>query len=169
MGLFDDDPVVQACKRDTARQEADERKAEQSEHDQKIDAIFREALLTEYDAELLEICDRQLSKETLAAYSGEFQRFARWCQDFGISSLPASREAAAFYMSEQCTSYSAAKRAHAALSYHHQIRGLPDCCPGLDPNADADAFDASSRPFPAAVLRRFKRSAEQRSPNSEEA
>jgi hypothetical protein len=176
MGVFDHDELIQGIellsagyKRDAARQTEDERAREQATHDAEVTSKFREILLEHFDGELLEICDRSLSPATTAGYDGEFKRFAKWCQDFGISSLPASPEAAAGYLAEQLedgASYGAIKRAHAALSYQHRIRGLADPCPGPDPSVDADAYDATSKPFAAAVLRRARNQAKQKSANS---
>jgi len=172
MGVFDHDPVVAACRRDAAHQEQSERERAQAEHDAEVTGKFREILLEHFDAELLEICDRSLSDSTRAAYDGEFKRFAKWCQTFGLSSLPAAAEAAAGYLAEQLedgASYGAIKRAHAAISYQHCIRNLPDPCPGPDPAADADAYDATARPFAAAVLRRARNKAKAATTNKQEA
>jgi hypothetical protein len=156
--LVDNDPVVQAVKRDTARQDQDECKAAQAARDAQVADIFRPVLLDGFDPELLAIAERSLLPSTTAAYDGEFRRFAKWCQEFGISPLPATPEAAAFYLAEQLEAgagYQSIKRAHAALSYQHRIRGLADPCPGPDPNDhDADPYDATAKPFCAAVLRK---------------
>jgi hypothetical protein len=159
MGSFgENDEVVQAVKRHRARQDADERKAAQAARDAEVADIFRPVLLDGFDPELLAICERSLLPSTTAAYDGELRRLDKWCKEFGISSLPISREAAGFYLAEQLeagASYSAIKRAAAAISYHHCIRGLPDPCAGPDPNdLDADMYDVTPKPFVAAVLRR---------------
>jgi hypothetical protein len=154
MGVYDDDPVVAACRRDLARREDDARKLNEQEWDQQ----FREFLLDKYDSELLLICDRQLSPATRATYDGRLTRFVKWCEQNGWHvPLPASPEVVAMYLDAELeggASYSALKIDHAAISYAHRIRNLPDPCPSQHPDADGEPFDPTWRPFPLAVLKR---------------
>jgi hypothetical protein len=148
MDLSDNDPVLLAVKRDAARQDEDERQHKEREWDQRF---AQEFLLHKYDAELLEICDRQLSKETLAAYAGRLARFCKWCGEYQLRPLPASPEVVAMYLDaelESGASYSSIKSDHAAIGYGHRLAGLPD--PTLVP----EEVDPRARPYPLAVLKR---------------
>jgi len=134
-----------------------------------VNEVFREALLADYDPELLEVLSgAELAPSTLAVYDGELRRFIKWCAEFEITPLPASPEAVGFYLAEAAergSSYQAVKRMHAALSYAHRIRNLPDPCPGQHPESDGEEFDPTWKPFPAAVLRRLRKLANQKSDN----
>src|SRR5262245_61758979 len=112
-------------------------RAEDAAHEAKLIDAFRQILLSEYDEELLQICERALSPATLAVYDGELRRFQHWCGERGLTSLPAQPETVALYLGlaleEHAVSYSGLKRMHAGISYHHRIRNLPDPAPGPHP------------------------------------
>jgi hypothetical protein len=130
--------VVQRQKQDERRREWDQQFAE-------------EFLLDKYDAELLEICDRQLTKETLAVYAGRLARFVKWCGEYCLTPLPSSPEIVAMYLDaelESGASYSSIKADHAAIGYGHRLAGL------ADPTLVPEEIDPRSRPFPLAVLKR---------------
>jgi hypothetical protein len=167
--IFDADcPVVAMIKRDRARQAQDAIVQEQAEHDAKAVELIRVALLEKYDLELLEITERTLSKETEAAYAGEFTRFRKWCVPLGVTSLPAAPEVVALYLDEQLdggTSNSGIKRIHAAISYAHRIAGVADPAPAPHPDDESEPFDPTWRPFPLAVLKRARALAKQKASN----
>jgi hypothetical protein len=148
MDLSDNDPVLLACQRDAERQQQDERRRHEREWDQRF---AQEFLLIKYDEELLTICDRQLTKGTLAVYAGRLARFVKWCGEYELTPLPASAEVVAMYLDaelESGASYSSLKTDHAAIGYGHRLAGLPD------PTHVPEEIDPRARPFPLAVLKR---------------
>src|SRR5262245_47354695 len=98
MIVDDDDPVLQAVKRDNARQEAEAVKRGQEAIDAQVVEMFRAALLETYDPELLAITAWKISKETEAAYAGDVARFQKFCARFGVTALPAAPEIAAMFL-----------------------------------------------------------------------
>jgi hypothetical protein len=148
MNLSDNDPVLLAVKRDAVHQDEDERQRQARDWDQRF---AQEFLLHKYDPELLEICDRQLTKETLARYAGRLTRFVKWCGEYRLRPLPASPEVVAMFLDSELeagASYSSIKADHAAIGYGHRLAGLPD--PTLVP----EEVDPRARPYPLAVLKR---------------
>jgi len=156
--VFADDPVIQAVKRDVARRAQDATEQQQAEHDADMTEKFRGALLEEFDAELLELSEKTISKETKAAYAGDIQRFQKWCRRYAVTPLPSAPEVASVFLWEMLhsgASYQAVKRAHAALSYWHQLENVADPVSAPAPaDADGEPFAPAWKLFPKAVLRR---------------
>jgi hypothetical protein len=158
-GLFGDDPVMTAVRRDARRQEADAARAERQQREAGIAAVFREQLLAEYDAQVLTICEREreLSKSTKAAYAGDMARFEKWCRNpeqpaDSVTALGALPEIVARHLHEMRkdgASFAAIKRAFHAISYYHRINNLPDPCG----QTDGDGHDVvPQQVLPLAVL-----------------
>src|SRR5262249_56943830 len=69
-----------------------------------------------------------------------------------------SEEFFAYYLLERLAagaSYGEVRRIHAAISYGCRARGQFDPAPGPDPDdpTNPDPYDATSKPYPAAVVR----------------
>src|SRR5262249_13622006 len=68
----------------------------------------------------------------------------------------------AFYLlakMEDGASYQEIRRMHAAISYAHRVKGQFDPAPGPDPDDPSDdmPYDATAKPYAAAVVRRAAR------------
>ena len=82
---------------------------------------------------LAEIADRasefiqqSKSKNTIRAYRADWDHFTAWCQSHGQSSLPATAETVALYVTDLAATHKPATltRRISAISQAHQIAGM---------------------------------------------
>ena len=158
-GPYGEDPVLKAIKELGTRREIDDLTAQIAQRDAEVADMVRPLLEDELCIELTEIIRGKLAPATLKAYGADWQAFQEFADKHGATALPASPEFFAFYLLERMelggATYGEIRRIHAAVSYAHRVKGQFDPSPGPDPEdpTNPDPYDATSRPYPAAVVR----------------
>jgi len=157
-GPYGEDPVLKAIGELKLRREIDDLKAEMANRDAEVADMVRPLLEDELAIELTDIIRGTLAPATLKAYGSDWKAFQEFADTHGATALPASPEFFAFYLLERMeagATYGEIRRMHAAISYAHRAKGQFDPAPGPDPDdpTNPDPYDATSRPYPAAVVR----------------
>lgn|SRR5262245_30350259 len=157
--LFErDDPIGQAIKELGIRRQIDDLTAEMAQRDAEVADLVRPLLEDELCVELTEIIRGKLAPATLKIYSSDWQAFQEYADKHNATALPASPEFFAFYLlskMEDGATYGEIRRIHAAISYAHRVKGQFDPSPGPDPDDPSNEmpYDATAKPYPAAVVR----------------
>jgi hypothetical protein len=121
--------------------------AEQALKEQEIEQVFSQILRAELDAE---IESQKLDAKTLKRYREDFARFRKYCEDGGLSYLPAGPQVTAMFLSEDCEKgLKHFNRLRAAISCTHRMAGFPDPTEDLLVLAIGRLLKNSKSPRPA--------------------
>jgi len=154
-----DDPLLKAIGELKLRRQIDDFTTEMAQRDAEVADLVRPLLEDELCIELTDIIRGTLAPATLRAYGADWKAFQEFADKHNATALPASPEFFAFYLLERMevggATYGEIRRIHAAISYAHRAKGQFDPAPGPDPEdpTNPDPYDATSRPYPAAVVR----------------